>query len=162
MKFNHFRFLVDRLFEADAAGGAPRQRYQGVEPERLPPLVLAYIGDAFFSLFTRTRLLGFEQNKVQVLHTFDARMVSASMQAVACRALEPQLTEYEQGVLRRGRNARSTVPKSATVAEYRYSTGFEAVLGYLYLKEDYARLEELAEQAFVIIAQEMMKQQHKE
>ncbi|HAK74405.1 MAG TPA: ribonuclease III, partial [Sporomusaceae bacterium] len=55
------------------------------------------------------------------------------------------------------RNAKSTVPKSASVADYRYSTGFEALLGYLYLSKNNERLSEIAEKAFAIISREMTK-----
>ncbi|MDR1702607.1 MAG: ribonuclease III [Sporomusaceae bacterium] len=117
----------------------------------MPPLVLAYIGDAYFSLYVRARLLSYEQNKVRILHAFGAKMVSAIMQAKAIRHLEANLTETETLILRRGRNAKSAVPKSASVSEYRYSTAFEAVLGYLYLKNQTDRLEYLASEAFLFI-----------
>ncbi|HMM23136.1 MAG TPA: ribonuclease III domain-containing protein [Selenomonadales bacterium] len=134
--------------------GTPTARFAAVPPE-LHPLVLAYIGDGFFNLFVRTRLLHFEQNKVRVLHSHGSRMVSATLQAYALRALEDELTEEERAVVRRGRNAKSTVPKSASVADYRYSTGFEALLGFLYLKGENTRLTELAEHAFAIISRKL-------
>lgn len=154
MNFDHFQFLVDRTFAQDTATAAPA-KYQDIPADRLPPLVLAYIGDAWFTLYVRTKLLWFEQNKVRVLHTHSAKMVSATMQAAAYRALESQLTEAELDFVRRGRNAKSTVPKSATVGDYRYSTGFEALLGYLLLSKQEERLAELCGQAFVIISREM-------
>lgn len=155
MQFDHFKFLVDSVFLPDGAGGI-KQKYQDVRVEALNPLVLAYIGDAYFNLYVRGKLLAHEQNKVQVLHSFGAQIVSAAWQSVAYHGIESMLTEDEKAVFRRGRNAKSHVPKSATVAEYRASTGFEALLGFLYLKEEYDRLHALVERAFLIISHEMM------
>lgn len=156
MNFEHFKFLTANIFGQGAEGeGALPAKYNSIPVERLHPLVLAYVGDAYFSLYVRTRLLAYEQNKVRVLHSFDAKMVSAVMQACAYRGIEPMLSEEELSVVRRGRNTKVNVPKSATVAEYRCSTGFEALLGYLYLGEKFERLSEIAEHAFVVISREM-------
>ncbi len=155
MNFNHFQSLVDNFFTVDEAGELSPAKYQDIPVERLPALVLAYIGDAYFTLYVRTRLLGYEQNKVRVLHTFDAKIVSAVMQSKAIKALEAELTPEEADVLRRGRNAKSTVPKSASISEYRYATGFEALVGYLYLQKQQDRLSEIVDKAFVIISREM-------
>lgn len=155
MNFNHFQNLVDNFFIVNEAGELSPAKYHDVPVERLPALVLAYIGDAYFTLYVRTRLLGYEQNKVRVLHTFDAKIVSAVMQSKAIKAFEAELTPEEADVLRRGRNAKSTVPKSASISEYRYATGFEALVGYLYLKKQQDRLSEIVDKAFVIISREM-------
>ncbi|EIW16051.1 MULTISPECIES: Mini-ribonuclease 3 [Pelosinus] len=157
MKFDQFQFLLNNAFQENEGEGPPPIKYQNVPVERLHPLVLAYVGDAYFTLYVRTTLLAYEQNKVRVLHTLDSKIVSATMQAVAYQSLENQLTEQEMSIVKRGRNAKSTVPKSATVAEYRNSTGFEALLGYLYLGKNYERLSELVEKAFAVIAREMTK-----
>lgn len=157
MQFEHFKFLVDSVFQAGEDGEIIK-KYGGVRPEALNPLVLAYIGDAYFNLFVRGRLLAYEQNKVQVLHRFGAQIVSAVWQAKAYKGIADMLTETEKAVFRRGRNAKSHVPKSASVVEYRISTGFEALLGYLYLKEEYERLFVLVQKSFVIISQEMMQE----
>jgi len=155
VKFDHFQFLSARTFGAAGVGGAPAPRFAAADARRLHPLVLAYIGDAFFNLFVRTRLLAFEQNHVRVLHGHGARMVSATLQAYALRRLEGALSEDELAVVRRGRNAKSTAPKSASVGDYRASTGFEALLGYLYLSGEEARLAVLAGEAFVIISRKL-------
>lgn len=155
MEFDHFKFLVDSVFQADETG-AVKQKYKDIRVEALNPLVLAYIGDAYFNLYVRGKLLAHEQNKVQVLHRFGAQIVSAAWQSVAYHGIEDMLTEEEKAVFRRGRNAKSHVPKSATVAEYRASTGFEALLGSLYLEEKHERLYELVDKAFRIISHEMM------
>lgn len=152
MDFGHFQFLLKNVMSQ--AVGSTKGREQ-IPPERMHPLVLAYVGDACFTLFVRTALLNYEQNKVRVLHTYDAKIVSAKMQAAAYRELEGSLTETEIAIAKRGRNAKSNVPKSATVGEYRASTGFEALLGYLFLTENYDRLSEISGQAFASIAREM-------
>lgn len=157
MKFDQFQFLLQNVFEEAVEEGPPPIKYKNLPVERLHPLVLAYVGDAYFTLYVRTTLLSYEQNKVRVLHTLDSKIVSATMQAIAYQSLESELTEQEMSIVRRGRNAKSTVPKSATVAQYRNSTGFEALLGYLYLGKNFERLSELVEKAFAVISREMTK-----
>ena len=159
MKFEHYKRLVAMMFEPDGAGGA-KQRYTELDVRQMSPLVLAYVGDAYFHLFVRTRLLSYEQAKVQALHAFSAQIVSAVWQHRAYLGIEPMLTEEERAIYRRGRNAKSHAPRSATVAEYHSSTGFEALLGSLYLRHETARLEELAEASFQAIAQAIMKDIH--
>lgn len=156
MQFDHFKVLVDSMFMSDDDGNV-KQRYQEVDPKMLNPLVLAYIGDAYFHLFVRGKLLGYEQNKVQILHQFSAQIVSAVWQSRAYHGIEDMLTEGEKCVFRRGRNAKSNVPKSASVAEYRASTGFEALLGTLYLNEEHERLYMIAEKSFEIISRAMLE-----
>lgn len=156
MKFDHFKFLVDSLFSPNEAGKV-QQRYAAADVKALNPLVLAYVGDAYFHLFVRGKLLAYEQNKVQVLNQFSAQIVSAVWQAKAYHGIEPMLTEEEKAVFRRGRNAKSHAPRKATVAEYHMSTGFEALLGMLYLNKQHERLYELAEAAFDIISEAMMQ-----
>jgi len=143
------------MFVDDGNGGV-QQRYDSVDPKSLNPLVLAYIGDAYFHLFVRGRILSYEQSKVQVLHQFSAQIVSAVWQDKAYRGIESMLTEEEKAVYKRGRNAKSHAPRSASVAQYHSSTGFEALLGYLYLMERSERLYELAEESFRIISKAMM------
>ncbi len=155
MNFDHFQTLVDNFFTVNQAGEISPAKYTDIPVDRLPALVLAYVGDAYFTLYVRTRLLGYEQNKVRVLHTFDAKMVSAVMQSKAVKALEAELSPEETDIVRRGRNAKSTVPKSASIAEYRYATGFEALVGYLYLQKKQDRLSEIVDKAFGIISREM-------
>lgn len=155
MNYDHFQKLVNNFFTLNEAGDVAPAKYNDIAVNQLPALVLAYVGDAYFTLYVRTRLLGYEQNKVRVLHTFDAKMVSAVMQSKAVKLLEDQLTAEEADILRRGRNAKSTVPKSASIAEYRYATGFEALMGYLYLQKKHDRLSEIVDKAFDIISREM-------
>ena len=157
MTFEHLKKLVDMMFVPDGSGGV-LQRYDKIDPKTLNPLVLAYIGDAYFHLFIRGRILSYEQNKVQVLNQFSAQIVSAVWQDKAYHALEPMLTEEEIAIYKRGRNCKSRVSKSASVAQYHSSTGFEALLGTLYLQEDNDRLYEIAEAAFQVISKAMMEE----
>jgi ribonuclease-3 family protein len=94
-----------------------------------------------------------------VLHTLDATVISATMQAYALRILESRLHPEEVEIVRRGRNAKSRTPKSASVQDYHASTGFESLLGYLFLNGDQARLDELAAAAFMLITQEICSKQ---
>lgn len=108
------------------------------------PLVLAYIGDAVFELYVRTLLVSKGNAPVNKLHRQSISFVKAKSQSDTIHKLLESLTHEEQDIVRRGRNAKSgTIPKNADVTDYRYATGFETLLGYLYLKEDYTRLLEL-------------------
>ncbi|MBQ6298401.1 MAG: hypothetical protein IJK81_12090 [Selenomonadaceae bacterium] len=117
------------------------------EIKTLSPLVLAHIGDAYFHLYVRTRLLQVTHN-ITRLHELSAEIVSATAQAKTYHAIENFLTDDERDIFRRGRNAKSHAPRKATVAEYHASTGFEALLGELYLKKNFTRLDEICELAF--------------
>ena len=158
MKFERFQQLVRMMFLSDEAGNI-RTRYENVDAANIHPLVLAYIGDAYFHLYVRLRLLSYEQAQVQALHAFSAQIVSALWQARAYRGISEMLTEEEQTIYRRARNTKSHAPRSASVADYHTSTGFEALLGSLYIREEKERLEEITEAAFQVIAKEMMNQQ---
>ena len=108
------------------------------------PLVLAYVGDAVYELFIRTLLVSHGNAPVNKLHKQSISFVKAKAQSDTIHKLMEVLTPDEQDVVRRGRNAKSgTIPKNADVTEYKYATGFETLLGYLYIKEDYTRLLEL-------------------
>lgn len=112
-------------------------------PLLLPPLTLAYVGDAVYEIFVRQRLLTLGHVRVNDLHKSAVRYVRANAQARALSALGPSLTEEEQDVARRGRNAKShAAPKGSDGAEYAASTAFETLVGFLYLS---GRAERLAE-----------------
>lgn len=162
MKFERFQQLVRMMFLPDEAGNI-RTRYENVDAANIHPLVLAYIGDAYFHLYVRMRLLSYEQTQVQALHAFSAQIVSALWQARAYyRGISDMLTEEEQTIYRRARNTKSHAPRSASVADYHTSTGFEALLGSLYIRQETERLEEITEAAFQIIAKEMMSIQQEQ
>ena len=118
----------------------------------IPPLVLAYIGDAVFSLYVRTRSVCNKVRTVHNLHVDAIKYVKASSQAVVARKLFDELSDQEKLIFKRGRNAKAaTIPKNADVQEYRYATAFEAVVGYIYLSNDKDRLIMLLERAIHII-----------
>ena len=108
------------------------------------PLTLAYIGDGVYELVIRTILVKKGNCPVNQLHKKASSLVKAGAKSKMMELLEPDLTEEELAVYKRGRNAHSpTMAKHATMADYRRATGFEALMGYLYLKEDYSRIVEL-------------------
>ncbi len=108
------------------------------------PLTLAYIGDAIFELVVRTVLVDRRNTQPEKLHKAATKVVKAETQALMIEALKEELTEEELAVFKRGRNAKSaTKAKNATISEYRRATGFEALMGYLYLKGDLERMIEL-------------------
>ncbi|MCA0972677.1 Mini-ribonuclease 3 [Halobacillus litoralis] len=118
--------------------------------KQMKSLALAYMGDSVYELYVRHHLLEKGEIKPQQLHQAAVKFVSAKAQAAVVSHWTDQeaLTEEEEGVLRRGRNAKSgSVPKSTDVQTYRYSTAFEAVLGFLYLDGQTERLEQLIGQA---------------
>lgn len=108
------------------------------------PLVLAYIGDGIFDIVIRTIVVGKGNTKAGALHNRTSQIVKAHTQAEMIEKILPFLTEEEEGIYRRGRNAKSpTMAKNATMSDYRKATGFEALMGYLYLKDEFERLVEL-------------------
>ena len=124
-------------------------------PREYNPLLLAYLGDAVYEMFIRHHLVACGIVRPQDLQKEAARFVSAFAQAKVYKALEQDLTEEEQDILRRGRNAKSgSVPKNAKVTDYRQSTGLEALIGYLYLKKEEKRLHELMNSAIEIVEKE--------
>jgi ribonuclease-3 family protein len=99
------------------------------------PLTLAYIGDAIYDLVIRTIVVERGNSSANKLHRKVVSYVNARVQARMIEALESELTQEEETVYHRGRNAKSyTVAKNATVIEYRKATGLEALCGYLYLQ----------------------------
>ncbi len=115
---------------------------EGIPAAQYSPLVLAYIGDAFYEMVVRTMAVEQGNTQVEKLHKTVTRLVRAGAQAAMVNFYEEEgmLTEAELAVYKRGRNAKShTIPKNADPAEYRRATGFEALMGYLYLNGECAR-----------------------
>ena len=106
-------------------------------------MVLAYIGDAVYELMVRTKILESGNAPVQKLHQMTVHHVCASAQAEGYHQIETLLTEEESAIFRRGRNTHNNIPKNADPATYRAATGLEALFGYLYVKGDTLRLEQL-------------------
>lgn len=110
----------------------------------LSPLALAYVGDAVWELYARNHVLRRGIRRPKELHKAATRYVSAVAQARLAAEMWADLSEEEQAVLRRGRNAKSGhVRKNADVLDYRHSTGFEALIGYLYGRSEQERLDEV-------------------
>ncbi len=117
-----------------------------IKPMELNSLALAYMGDAVYEKYIRHHLLLKGAVKPHLLHREATRFVSAKAQSKVIHYIleEAILDEEEQGVVRRGRNAKSgTVPKNTDVQTYRYSTAFEALIGYLFLSDRMERAEEI-------------------
>ncbi len=129
-----------------------------VEPNMAPSQAsanaLAFVGDAVFALYVRERLMNRVPGSAHRLHALSTRYVKASAQARIMHAIHDNLTEEEQALYRRGRNAKTaTMPKNADMQEYRTATGFEALLGFLRLSGRQQRLDEILEMAAAIIEQ---------
>ena len=121
-----------------------------VDIQTYSPLTLAYIGDAAYELVVRTFLVDQGNSRPDKLHRKASSMVKAAAQAAMAEALKDSLTEEELSVYRRGRNAKSpTMAKNASMSDYRKATGFEALMGYLYLKGEQKRLIDLVYAGFV-------------
>ncbi len=115
------------------------------------PLVLAYVGDAVYELFIRTQLVSVGNTQVAKLHKRSINYVKAKSQAEILSLIEEVLTPEELDIVRRGRNTKSaTVPKNADLSDYRYATGFEALIGYLYLTGCMERLTEILDKVMAV------------
>ncbi|MDO5541584.1 MAG: ribonuclease III domain-containing protein [Eubacteriales bacterium] len=115
-----------------------------VDLREYSPLVLAYIGDDVYDLIIRTMLVKKSNIQVQKLHRKASAIVKAPAQAELIKKIYPLLTEEEEHVYKRGRNAKSyTKAKNASTVDYRKATGLEALIGYLYLKKDVKRIIDL-------------------
>ena len=114
---------------------------QEVDADSYSPLVLAFFGDCVYDLVIKSMIISRGNKQVHKLHEETSRFVQASTQSLMMRTMQKHLTEEEHAIYRRGRNAKSVSPaKNQSITDYRRATGFEALLGYLYLKKDYERL----------------------
>ncbi|BDF05028.1 Mini-ribonuclease 3 [[Clostridium] hylemonae] len=115
-----------------------------VDMKEYSPLTLAYIGDSIYDLMIKSLVVNEGNRQVNKLHKETSAFVQASAQSQMMRTLQGQLTEEEHAVYRRGRNAKSVSPaKNQSLTDYRRATGFEALMGYLYLRRDYKRMLDL-------------------
>ncbi len=118
--------------------------FREMDAKQYSPLSLAFVGDAVYSLLIRTKLLCEQELTVNHLHKHAADIVKAEAQKEIMLAMLPKLTEEEMAVYKRGRNAKSySVAKNASVTDYRVATGFEALIGFLYLNGRMDRIFEL-------------------
>lgn len=123
------------------------------ELARISPLTLAYLGDTIYESYIREYLI--RKNiflKINSLHKFAIRYVCANAQSKAILGIENILNEEEIAVFKRGRNhKKSTAAKNASILDYRNATGFEALVGFLYLKGDLKRLDYLVFESIKVI-----------
>jgi len=127
-----------------AAGLTVNPSIRSTDLREMPISVLAYIGDAVYELYVRLYATSHSSGKSGLLHRLSVRMVKARAQAEAIRHLLPDLTEEEQSICRRGRNSQpGSMSRHADPADYLMATGLEALVGYLYLKQDHERLNQL-------------------
>lgn len=124
------------------------------EAKQLNPLQLALIGDGVYEIFVRNHILA---NNIDLsahkIHVEAIKFVKAKSQSLIMHEIESELTDEEEYIYKRGRNAKSaTVPKNADVRDYRMATGFEALVGYLYLIGETERLQFIFEKSIDIIS----------
>ncbi len=122
--------------------------------KELSPSVLAFVGDCVYSLFVREKLAEINRPSGE-LHSLSVKLVNASAQAQAFRAIEPMLKEKELEVFKRGRNFHtSSSPKNSTRGEYHIATGLETLFGYLHLCGETERVKELFNKIWENFSQE--------
>ena len=120
------------------------EKMSGEKARQLSPVTLAFVGDAVYSLYVRSREVSFSDRKPAELQRRTCEAVSAKGQSALLEKVESKFTLEEEAVYHRGRNAKkATKSKNASVTDYNRSTGFEAVLGYLYLTGQYDRIAEI-------------------
>lgn len=114
------------------------------EVNQYSPLTLAFLGDSVYEQLVREKLVLKANMPVGKLHIFAVKRVRANFQSKAVDVISPILTDEEAAILKRGRNATgNTVPKSSNPVEYRRATALECLFGYLYLKGESTRIQEL-------------------
>lgn len=115
-----------------------------VDISEYSPLTLAYIGDSIYDLIMKSIVVNHGNKPVNQLHKETSSYVQAKTQSLMMRTMQEHLTEEERAIYKRGRNAKSVSPaKNQSVTDYRRATGFEALMGYLYLKKEWKRMLEL-------------------
>jgi len=118
------------------------------------PLVLAFVGDAVYEHYVRMAVIHKTRGGLHLLHKQSTRYVRATAQAYVVKNLENFLTEEELDMIRKGRNQKGhSAPKNTETSDYRLATGFETLIGYLSLREDTKRLEEVVAKAMEIVDQ---------
>ncbi|KAB2329199.1 Mini-ribonuclease 3 [Cytobacillus depressus] len=125
-----------------------------IDEKQLNSLALAYMGDAVFEVYVRRHLIQHGKVRPNHLHREATSYVSAKAQSAVIHQLldSDTLSVEEVAVVKRGRNAKSgSIPKNTDVQTYRYSTAFEALIGYLHLSGNEERLEEIIRAAFQLV-----------
>lgn len=133
MCLNEKETLLSNLFSYEKLSKTDAKQYS--------PLTLAFLGDAVYSLLVREMLLKTANRPTNALHKESIKLVNANCQAEMIKKVLPLLTEDEEAIFKRGRNAHSGhVPKNQSDADYRYATGLETLYGYLHLIGDFERI----------------------
>lgn len=124
------------------------------EAKQYSPLTLAYIGDGVYDLIIRTVLVELANQPVKMLHRKASSIVKAESQARLIHEIWDKLTEEEQAVYKRGRNAKSaTSAKNASITDYRTATGLEALMGYLYMENQMERAVALVKDGLIALGE---------
>ena len=117
---------------------------QEVDVREYSPLTLAYIGDSIYDVVIKSLVVNKGNKQVQKMHKETSSYVQASTQSLMMRTIQEVLTDEERAVYKRGRNAKSVSPaKNQSITDYRRATGFEALMGYLYLTKQWKRMIDL-------------------
>lgn len=151
MEFKRVLFLKKQMVQKMGKQAVPITEQYAFS---MDALTLAYMGDVVWSLFIRDALIHTGIYQVQILSTLTSEIVSARWQSRILFEIREVLNDRELKVCKRGRNTSSTVPKSATVEEYREATAFEALLGYLKLAGEEERLRFILQKSLKYVAGE--------
>lgn len=128
------------------------------EIESLHPIKLAYIGDAIYEVYIRRYVLANYNLRIRDINKMTIDYVKATSQAYIANQLKPLFTEAEGKIFKRGRNSNSnTTPKNTSRIDYKLATGFESVIGYLYLSGEEDRLDEIISKSIEIIERRKIK-----
>ena len=123
--------------------------YKKTDVKMLNPLVLAFVGDTFFSFYIKTKKLDLFKSKVNTLNSNSCKLVNAHSQREFLFRIIDCLNEEEKDIVMRARNTNiHSHAKNFSIEEYRHATAFEALLGYLYLTNNYVRLNEILDLCF--------------
>jgi len=129
--------------------------FENAEINSFSPLSLAYIGDAVYEVYIRSHVMNNGNMQVNKLHREATRYVSANAQSNIIHQIMEFLTEEEVSVFKRGRNAHSyTSAKNADIVAYRHATGFEALIGYLFISKKYDRIDEIIKMSIAAVENE--------
>jgi len=131
-----------------------------INPDQYSPLTLAYIGDCAYEIVIRTLLVHKGNTHVDRLNKKASNLAKAATQSQIVGVIQDHLTEEELTIYKRGRNAKSyTSAKNASINDYRRATGFEALIGWLYLKGEFDRMTEIIRLGFEGIGAEILENQ---
>ena len=131
-----------------------------INPDQYSPLTLAYMGDCAYEIVIRTLLVHKGNTHVDRLNKRASNLAKAATQSQIIGAIMERLTEEEVTIYKRGRNAKSyTSAKNASINDYRRATGFEALIGWLYLKGDFERMTEIIRMGFEAIGADVLEKQ---